>query len=242
MHGFGPNSAGEAIVISTNVDALNFTGESKTGATIMRRAAEGVRLVSFELGGKNAAVVFADCDFDKAVEGVARSSFFSTGQVCLCSERVYVERPIFHKFVAVLAERALALRPGGDAAKLQGPQAGGFYVQPTIWTGLGQNARCMQEEVFGPVCHVMPFDDEEEAVALANDSRYGLAACLWTTNLTRAHRMAALIEVGTVWLNTWFLRDLRTPFGGAKLSGIGREGGKHSLDFYSEIRNVCLKL
>lgn len=280
VHGFGPKSAGEAIVTSTAIDALTFTGESKTGATIMRQAAEGVRPVSFELGGKNAAVVFADCDFDKAVEGVARSSFFSTGQVCLCSERVYVERPIFQKFVAALAEQAAAFRPGdpwdpqtrlgplisqahrdkvlsyyqlaraegaevvtgGAAVNLPGPQAGGFFVQPTIWTGLDQNARCMQEEVFGPVCHVMPFDDEDEAVALANDSSYGLAACLWTTNLMRAHRMAALIEVGTVWLNTWFLRDLRASFGGAKLSGIGREGGGYSLDFYSEIRNVCLKL
>jgi aminomuconate-semialdehyde/2-hydroxymuconate-6-semialdehyde dehydrogenase len=280
VHGYGPNSAGEAIVTSKQVDALTFTGESKTGATIMRQAADGVRPVSFELGGKNAAIVFADCDFDKAVEGVERSSFFSTGQVCLCSERVYVERPIFDKFVAALAERARKLRlgdpwdpetrlgplisathrdkvlsyyqlaraegaevvTGGDAGDLPGRNAGGFYVQPTIWTGLRQDARCMQEEVFGPVCHIMPFDGEDEAVALANDSQYGLAACLWTTNLSRAHRLAARINVGMVWLNTWFLRDLRTPFGGAKLSGIGREGGRHSLDFYSEIRNVCLKL
>ena len=280
VHGFGPNSAGEAIVTSAGVDALTFTGESGTGATIMRQAAEGVRPVSFELGGKNAALVFADCDFDKAVEGVARSTFLNTGQVCLCTERVYVERPIYARFVEALAQRARAMRlgdpwaegtqmgplvsqghrekvlsyyalardegaevvAGGGIAELPGAQAGGWYIEPTIWTGLAQDARCVQEEVFGPVCNIMPFDDDAEALALANDSRYGLACAVWTSNLTRAHRLAGCIEVGLVWLNTWFLRDLRTPFGGAKLSGLGREGGRHSLDFYSELKNVCIKL
>ena len=280
VHGFGPGSAGEAIVTSSGVDGLTFTGESKTGATIMRQAAEGVRPVSFELGGKNAALVFADCDFDKAVEGVARSSFLNTGQVCLCTERVYVERSIFDRFVEALAARARAMRIGdpwaegttmgplisqghrekvlayydlaraegaevvlgGGVPDMGGEQAGGWYIEPTIWTGLSQGARCIQEEVFGPVCHVMPFDDEAEAVTLANDSKYGLACSIWTTNLVRGHRLAGAIEVGLVWLNTWFLRDLRTPFGGAKLSGLGREGGRHSLDFYSELRNVCVKL
>lgn len=280
VHGFGPGSAGEAIVASKGVDAITFTGESRTGATIMRQAAEGVRPVSFELGGKNAALVFADCDFEKTVEGIARSTFLNTGQVCLCTERVYVQRPIYDRFVAALAERARAMKlgdpwdqqtqlgpliskghrekvlsyyqlakqegatvvVGGGAAQMSGAQAGGWYIEPTIWTGLAQTSRCMQEEVFGPVCNIIPFDDDDEAVALANDSRYGLAASIWTSNLTRGHRLAGLIEVGLVWLNTWFLRDLRTPFGGAKLSGLGREGGRHSLDFYSEIRNVCVKL
>ena len=280
VHGFGADSAGEAIVCSRGIDALTFTGESTTGATIMRQAAEGVRPVSFELGGKNAALVFADCAFDETVDGVARSTFLNTGQVCLCTERVYVERPIYERFVEALAARARKLRTGdpwnsktqlgplisnqhrekvlsyyrlareegaevvtgGGIPQLDGPWAGGWYIEPTVWTGLSQTARCMQEEVFGPVCHVMPFDDEEEAVRLANDSAYGLAAAIWTTNLARAHRLASRIEVGLVWLNTWWLRDLRTPFGGSKLSGIGREGGKWSLDFYSELRTVCLKL
>jgi aminomuconate-semialdehyde/2-hydroxymuconate-6-semialdehyde dehydrogenase len=280
VHGFGPNSAGEAIVKNRGVNALTFTGESKTGATIMRQAADGVRPVSFELGGKNAALVFADCDFEKTVEGVARSTFLNTGQVCLCTERVYVERPIYERFVAAIAQKARAMRlgdpwdtetqmgpliscghrdkvmsyydlaraegaevmAGGGLADLPGDNAGGWYIQPTVWTGLAQNSRCMQEEVFGPVCNIIPFDTEEEAVHLANDSQYGLACAIWTSNLVRAHRLAGRIEVGLVWLNTWFLRDLRTPFGGAKLSGLGREGGRHSLDFYSELRNVCIKL
>jgi aminomuconate-semialdehyde/2-hydroxymuconate-6-semialdehyde dehydrogenase len=280
VHGFGPNSAGEAIVRSPGIDGLTFTGESRTGVAIMKQAAEGVRPVSFELGGKNAALVFADCDFDSAVDGVARSSFMNTGQVCLCTERVYVERRIYERFVTALAERARALRlgdpwdratqlgplisqdhrqkvlsyydlarregaevvSGGGAPDLPGANAGGWYIEPTVWTKLRPDARCQQEEVFGPVCAVTPFDDEDEAVRLANDSAYGLAASVWTTNLKRGHRLAGRIEVGLVWLNTWFLRDLRTPFGGSKLSGIGREGGRHSLDFYSELRNVCVKL
>lgn len=280
VHGFGAGSAGEAIVKSKGVDALTFTGESGTGATIMRQAAEGVRPVSFELGGKNAALVFADCVFDEAVEGVARSTFLNTGQVCLCTERVYVERPIYEHFVAALAAKARALRigdpwdattdtgpliseehrrkvlgyyelakaegaevhAGGEVPDLSGAQAGGWYIEPTVWTGIGQNARCMREEVFGPVCNIIPFDTEEEAVGLANDSDYGLACSIWTSDLKRGHRLAGVIEVGLIWLNTWFLRDLRTPFGGVKLSGLGREGGRHSLDFYSEPKNVCVKL
>lgn len=280
VHGFGPGSAGAAIVDHPDVDGITFTGESKTGATIMRNVADKVRPVSFELGGKNAALVFADADFDKAVAGVARSSFLNTGQVCLCTERVYVERPIFERFVAALAEQARALRPGdpldpettlgplisrqhrdkvlsyyalareegatvvtgGGVPALGGKLDNGCYVEPTIWTGLDQSARCLQEEVFGPVCHVMPFDTEEQAVELANDSRYGLASALWTSNLDRGHRLAAEIDAGLVWLNTWFLRDLRTPFGGMKLSGLGREGGRHSLDFYSELKNVCVQM
>jgi aminomuconate-semialdehyde/2-hydroxymuconate-6-semialdehyde dehydrogenase len=280
VHGFGPQSAGEAIVRSPGIDGLTFTGESRTGAVIMKQAAEGVRPVSFELGGKNAALVFADCDFDAAVDGVARSSFMNTGQVCLCTERVYVERPIYERFATAVAERARALRlgdpwdratqlgplisrehrqkvlsyyelaksegaevlAGGAAPELGGANAGGWYIQPTVWTNLRQDARCQQEEVFGPVCAIMPFDDDDEAVRLANDSKYGLAASIWTTSLKRGHRLAGRIDVGLVWLNTWFLRDLRTPFGGSKLSGIGREGGRHSLDFYSELRNVCVKL
>jgi aminomuconate-semialdehyde/2-hydroxymuconate-6-semialdehyde dehydrogenase len=279
VHGFGANSAGEAIVRSSKVNGITFTGESGTGATIMRQAADGVRPVSFELGGKNAAIVFADCDFEETVAGVARSSFLNTGQVCMCTERVYVERPIYEKFVAALTAHAKGMRVGDPWAKdtQLGPvisqkhrekilgymalareegaevmtgggihaaseSLGGWFIEPTVWTGLAQNSRCMQEEVFGPVCNVLPFDTEEEAVMLANDSKYGLVSAVWTSNLKRGHRIAAQIDVGIVWLNAWFLRDLRTPFGGTKLSGLGREGGHHSLDFYSELKNICVKL
>lgn len=280
VHGFGAGSAGEFLTTHPDIDAITFTGESKTGVTIMRAAAYTVKPVSFELGGKNAAIVFADADFEAAVAGTTRSVFSNCGQVCLCTERVYVERPIYERFVAALKQRAQALRIGwpDDASTEMGPlisrqhrdkvlsyyelarregaaivtgggvprfgdeRDAGAYVEPTILTGLPESAACVREEIFGPVCHVAPFDSEEQAVGMANDSDYGLAAAVWTTNLTRAHRVARQMRVGLVWVNAWYLRDLRTPFGGMKLSGIGREGGVHSLAFYSELTNVCIKL
>jgi aminomuconate-semialdehyde/2-hydroxymuconate-6-semialdehyde dehydrogenase len=279
VHGFGPDSAGEFLVSHPDVNAVTFTGESRTGAAIMRHCADTVKPVSFELGGKNSAIVFADCDFDEAVTGVAESTFLNTGQVCLCSERVYVERPIFEKFVAALKVRAEGLKAGwptekdttlgplisaqhrekvlryyklaseeggtivtgGGAPEFGDARDNGYYVQPTIITGLAEQAVCVQEEIFGPVCHVTPFDSEEEVVTMANDTKYGLAAAIWTSNLKRAHRVAPQMKVGITWVNCWFLRDLRTSFGGVGLSGIGREGGIHSLNFYSELNNVCIK-
>jgi aminomuconate-semialdehyde/2-hydroxymuconate-6-semialdehyde dehydrogenase len=280
VHGFGPDSAGEFLVSHPGVDAITFTGETVTGEAIMQRAAVGVRDVSFELGGKNPAVIFADCDLEATIEGIGRACFANTGQVCLGTERVYVERPIFDEFLAALKAKAESLTLGDphDAATTLGPLISlehrkkvlsyyeqahadgatlitgggipdmappytqGAWVEPTIWTGLSEDSAVVREEIFGPCCHVRPFDSEEEAVRLANDTPYGLATSIWTQNAARAHRVAAQITVGITWINCWFLRDLRTPFGGAKQSGIGREGGVHSLEFYTELRNVCLKL
>jgi len=280
VHGFGPGSAGEFLTQHPDVNAMTFTGESQTGAAIMKTVAASVKPVSFELGGKNAAIAFADCDFDETASGVAEAVFMNTGQVCLCAERVYVERPIFEQFVQALKRKAESLKIGSPLEKMTDlgplissqhrekvlsyyrlateegavavtgggvPQFGnsldhGFYVQPTIYTGLQESARCVKEEIFGPVCHVAPFDTEEEAVHMANDTKYGLAASIWTSNLKRAHRVAQEMNVGITWVNCWFLRDLRTPFGGVGLSGIGREGGVHSLNFYSELNNICVRL
>ncbi|HUN94519.1 MAG TPA: 2-hydroxymuconic semialdehyde dehydrogenase [Burkholderiaceae bacterium] len=280
VHGFGPDAAGEQLTRHDDVDAITFTGETRTGTAIMKAAADGIRDVSFELGGKNAGIVFADCDFDAAVEGIFRSAFMNTGQVCLGTERVYVERPLFARFVAALKARCEGVaygRPGdkgsnygplisqehrrkvlsyyakavaegatvvtgGGVPQMPGALAQGAWVQPTIWTGLPETASVVREEIFGPCCHVRPFDSEDEVVALANANRYGLSTTIWTENLKRAHRMAAAVEVGITWVNSWFLRDLRTPFGGSRQSGIGREGGVHSLEFYTELRNVCIKL
>jgi aminomuconate-semialdehyde/2-hydroxymuconate-6-semialdehyde dehydrogenase len=280
VHGFGPGSTGEHLTSHPLVDAITFTGETRTGTAIMKAAAEGVRDVSFELGGKNAGIVFADCDFDAAVDGIFRSAFLNTGQVCLGTERVYVERPVFERFRDALKARVEAVHYGrpGDPGSDYGPlisqehrdkvlgyyrlavaegatvvtgggvpplppalQAGS-WVQPTIWTGLRDDARVLREEIFGPCCHLSPFDSEDEVVALANDTVYGLSTTIWTRDLARAHRMAERVDVGITWINSWFLRDLRTPFGGSKHSGIGREGGVHSLEFYTETRNVCVKL
>ena len=280
VHGLGPDSAGEYLTQHPLVNGITFTGETRTGEAIMAAAAKGVRPVSFELGGKNAGIVFADCDFDKALAGITRSVFENCGQVCLGTERVYVERPIFDRFVQALKAKAEGLKmgdphapgvtlgplisaehkakvlsyyakareegavvvTGGGAASMGGALERGHWVQPTIWTGLPESSPIIREEIFGPCCHIQPFDTEEQVLAWANDTTYGLAASVWTTNLQRGHRMAAAVEAGLVWVNSWFLRDLRTPFGGAKQSGIGREGGVHSLEFYTELKNVCIKL
>jgi aminomuconate-semialdehyde/2-hydroxymuconate-6-semialdehyde dehydrogenase len=280
VNGFGPDSAGEYLTSHPKINAITFTGETGTGEVIMKAAANGARPVSLEMGGKNAAIVFADCDFDAAIEGTMRSVFANCGQVCLGTERVYVERPIFDRFVGALKNGAEGLKlgipedkstgmgplishehqskvlsyyelakkegatviTGGGRPDMGGDLNSGCWVQPTIWTGLPESARILKEEIFGPCCHISPFDTEEEVLQKANDNEYGLATAIWTKDVSRAHRVAQKMKVGLSWVNSWFLRDLRTPFGGAKQSGIGREGGVHSLEFYTELKNVCIKL
>jgi aminomuconate-semialdehyde/2-hydroxymuconate-6-semialdehyde dehydrogenase len=139
-------------------------------------------------------------------------------------------------------EEGATVVTGGGVPDMPGALAEGAWVQPTIWTGLPETASVVREEIFGPCCHIRPFDTEAEVVQLANDTVYGLSTTIWTINLSCAHRMAANIDVGITWINSWFLRDLRTAFGGTKQSGIGREGGVHSLEFYTETRNICVKL
>ncbi|MCO4759727.1 MAG: 2-hydroxymuconic semialdehyde dehydrogenase [Oceanospirillaceae bacterium] len=280
VHGFGGDSAGAFLTAHPDVDAITFTGETRTGEIIMRAASVGLRNISMECGGKNPGIVFADCDMDKAIEGTMRSAFVNCGQVCLGTERVYVERPIFEEFVQRLKEGVEKLKLGRpeDADVDFGPLVSqehkekvlsyyrtaveeganvvigggipdmgeelnsGAWVEPTIWTGLADDSRTVNEEIFGPCCHIRPFDTEEEVIELANDTDYGLAATVWTENTSRATRVAESMDVGLVWVNSWFLRDLRTAFGGAKQSGIGREGGVHGLEFYTELKNVCIKL
>ena len=280
VHGFGPGSAGAFITGHPGIDAITFTGETATGREIMKAASVNMKALSFELGGKNPAIVFADAAFEAAIEGTTRSVFANTGQVCLSSERVYVERPIYARFVDALKARAEAIvigRPegattqmgslisrehrdkvisyyelagtlgaevitGGGVPEFGDSRDNGAFVQPTVLAGLGEDTPIQKEEIFGPVCHVTPFDSEDEAIAMANDTDYGLASVVWTTDLSRGHRVSQAMEAGINWVNCWFLRDLRTPFGGIGLSGIGREGGQHALNFYSEQKNICIKL
>ena len=131
---------------------------------------------------------------------------------------------------------------GGERVSLSGRCAAGYFIEPTIIVGLDQNCRTNQEEIFGPVVSIMPFDTEEEAVSYSNSNAYGLSATIWTENLKRAHRVAHQIKSGIIWINCWLLRDLRTPFGGMKQSGVGREGGWEALHFFTETKNVCIKL
>ncbi len=277
VHGHGANAAGSFLVAHPGIDAVTFTGETRTGEAIMRSAAAGPRPVSLELGGKNPAIVFDDSDFEAAVAGTARSMFDNCGQVCLTTERIFVQRRIFDRFVEAVGARARALKAGdpmcpattlGPAiSKLQQDKILGFYertaragatvvagggsiampapfthgnwVQPTIWTGLPDDAEICQKEVFGPCAHISVFDDEDEVVERANTSDYGLAAAVWTRDPAKANRVAQRLESGTVWINCWRVRDERAAFGGFKRSGVGREGGVWSLDFYSNAKTIC---
>ena len=269
VNGTGPE-AGEPLATHPYVKAISFTGGTQTGRLITGLASPLLKKVSLELGGKNPSVVFADCDFERAVEGVARAAFFNTGQVCLCGSRVLVEASIHDAFVDALVAQAarwipeenlgslisaehrrkvegyvkLAREEGGRVAcggERAGPEGGAFFA-PTVITGLPIESRAAQEEIFGPVVSVHPFEDEEQALESANAVEYGLASSIWTNDLTRAHRVAARIESGMVWINTWNKRDLRVPFGGMKQSGVGREGGRYSLEFFSQDRNICVQL
>lgn len=277
--GRGKN-VGDLITQHQGVDAVTFTGASSTGQHIMKSVAQGVKPISFELGGKNAAIVFQDADLDKAVAGVVRSTFTNCGQVCLCTERVFVHRSLYAEFVEKLKLQAQQIKigypkedgvfigplvskvhqqkvlsyyqlaidsgaeiiVGGGVPIFNDERDNGCFIEPTIIAGLDDQHPINQQEIFGPICHISPFDDESEVIERANNTQYGLAAAIWTENLARAHRVAPQMEVGLVWVNTWFLRDLRAPFGGVRLSGIGREGGKHSLGFYSEPINICIKV
>ena len=279
VHGLGAE-AGQAISEHPEIEGVSFTGGTATGKIVAATAAPMFKKLSLELGGKNPSVVFADCDLEKAIPGVARAAFANQGQVCLCGSRILVERPIYDQFVEGFVAEVAKLQPGdpqdpatnfgalisqahrdkvegyaklareeggdvlhgGARPALSGDLAGGAFFEPTVVAGLGPDSRCATEEVFGPFASLHPFDTEEEALAIANGVRYGLASSVWTQDLTRAHRVAETIESGMVWVNTWLLRDLRVPFGGMKDSGVGREGGRHSLEFFSESRNICIQL
>jgi aminomuconate-semialdehyde/2-hydroxymuconate-6-semialdehyde dehydrogenase len=272
VHGYGPDSAGQALTENPDVDRITFTGESGTGRAIARAAAGNLTPVSLELGGKGANVVFADTDLDVAVEWSIKAIFTNTGQVCLAGSRLYVQRDIYDEFLGRFTQAAQAMVVGDpkDEATQIGPLAsqehyrkvlgyidtieseGGSIVTgglgesggvlPTIVTGLGQQACCSREEIFGPVAVVIPFDTEAEAIRLANDTRYGLNAMLFTDNVHRAHRVSAALRAGTVWVNCFFIRDLRAPFGGVGDSGIGREGGTFSREFFTEPKAVVMQI
>ncbi|MEU6592578.1 aldehyde dehydrogenase [Streptomyces sp. NPDC046881] len=270
VHGTGPAGAGEALVSHEGVDLVTFTGETRTGEAVMRAAADGVRAVSFELGGKGASIVFADADLDRAVSVAADAAFSNAGQICLAGSRLLVERSVYGRVVDLLVEKARHLRLGdpreprtevgplssqehhakvtghlrraaGEGAVLLAGQApDGWWVAPTVVVDAPSDAAICREEVFGPVLTVHPFDTEEEAVHAANATRYGLSAMVFTSRLARAHRVAGQLRAGNVWVNCFWVRDLRAPFGGFGRSGIGREGGGHSREFFTEAKTVVM--
>ncbi|HCZ36397.1 MAG TPA: 2-hydroxymuconic semialdehyde dehydrogenase [Cytophagales bacterium] len=279
VHGVGAK-AGQAIVEHPEIKAISFTGGTATGKIIAATAGPMFKKLSLELGGKNPNIIFADCDFEKAVATSIQSSFSNQGEICLCGSRIVVERPLYEKFVAAFKVRTQALVvgdpldektnlgaiasaahlnkvlsyielakkeggtiiQGGKQVKLSGRCAAGYFIEPTIITGLSYTCRTNQEEIFGPVVTLQSFKTEEEALRLANATQYGLAATVWTQDISKANRVAAKVESGIIWINCWLLRDLRTPFGGMKNSGVGREGGWEALRFFTETKNVCVQL
>ncbi|MEV4838400.1 aldehyde dehydrogenase [Nonomuraea sp. NPDC049486] len=269
VHGYGPDSAGQALTEDPRVDRVTFTGESATGRAITRAAAANLTPVSLELGGKGANLVFADADLDNAVHWSAEAIFRNAGQVCLAGSRLYVERAVYGEFLDRFVKKAESLRTGDpkDPATELGPLASeshfakvrsyvenapgtmltgglgdGWSVRPTVLADVDPSARHWREEIFGPVVVVQPFDTEAEAVTAANATRYGLNAMLFTENVNRAHRVSAALRAGTVWLNCFFIRDLRAPFGGVGDSGIGREGGDFSREFFTEPKAVVMQI
>tara|TARA_B100001113_G_scaffold351279_1_gene350031 strand:+ start:4944 stop:6359 length:1416 start_codon:yes stop_codon:yes gene_type:complete len=262
LHGLGPE-VGQPIVEHPRIAAISFTGGTATGRIVAATAAPMFKKLSLELGGKNATVILEDADLDTVVPGVVRAGFLNSGQICLCGSRVLVHASLYDAFVPRFVEAveafgigpvisanhrekvegylALALEEGGQI--LTGGTRGegtGFHLTPAVIAGLSPESRCATEEIFGPVVTVHAFETEEEALAIANGTEYGLAGSVWTGDPERGRRFAALMDTGMVWVNTWLHRDLRVPFGGVKHSGVGREGGEWSLGFFSEAVNICV--
>jgi aminomuconate-semialdehyde/2-hydroxymuconate-6-semialdehyde dehydrogenase len=277
VHGSG-EGAGAPLTSHPDVDLVSFTGGTATGAKVAEAAAPQFKKLSLELGGKNATIVFDDCDIEKTVDGVVRAGFLNSGQVCLCGSRILIQETIYDEFVkkfvaavesmkigdpsdeatelgalisaehlekvesyvALAGEEGGTLLTGGNPAMV-GEFEHGNWLAPTIIADLSTDSRCSREEIFGPVVTLHKFDSEDEAVAIANGTDYGLAGSVWTGEVAKGQRVAEKIHTGMVWVNTWLHRDLRVPFGGVKNSGVGREGGRWSLGFFSEPLNICLK-
>jgi aminomuconate-semialdehyde/2-hydroxymuconate-6-semialdehyde dehydrogenase len=276
VHGNGAVT-GNAIINYPSIKAISFTGSTAVGKHIAKTAAENLTKVSLELGGKNAAIVFADCDMDVTVKELVRASFSNQGEICLCSSRLLIEEGIYNtfkeKFIAetklwkvgnpllpTTKVGAIVSKPhfdkivnaintakqeggtllcGGSIVQLDGENQNGLFIEPTIFENLPNTCSINQEEVFGPVVTLQKFTTTAEAISLANNSSYGLSATIWSNDVAKANAVAAQVQAGVIWINCWLIRDLRTPFGGMKNSGIGREGGNEALRFFTEAKNVC---
>ncbi|MEN3792552.1 betaine-aldehyde dehydrogenase [Fulvimarina sp. MAC3] len=273
VQGFG--KVGAALTTHDLCAKVSLTGSVETGPKVYAAAAEGMRHVTMELGGKSPILVFDDASLEDAISGAMLGNFYSTGQICSNGTRVFVQRGIYDSFLERLAERTKAIKLGDPldpetqigpmvsfaqlekvkgylkSAKNEGARlvvgggipssekfADGAYVEPTVYADVTDEMTIAREEIFGPVMSVFPFETEEEALSRANSTPFGLAAGVFTNDLTRGHRVAKKLQAGICWINTYNLTPVEVPFGGVKKSGLGRENGKAAMEFYSQLKTV----
>lgn len=273
VQGYG--AVGASLITDDRVAKVSLTGSVPTGRKVYAAAAEGIRHVTMELGGKSPLVIFDDADLENAVSGAILGNFYSSGQVCSNGTRVFVQKGIKEAFLNRMAERLKGVKMGDpqDPDVNFGPMVSenqrnivmgyiekgvaegarlitggnlvdgdGFYIEPTVFADVTDDMTIAREEIFGPVLSVLDFDTEEEVLARANDTEFGLAAGVFTADLTRAHRMVAGFEAGTCYINTYNLAPVEAPFGGSKLSGVGRENSKAAIEHYSHVKGVYVAM
>jgi betaine-aldehyde dehydrogenase len=269
-------TCGAPLVAHPEVDKIAFTGSNVVGKAILKSAADSIKRVTMELGGKSPNIFFEDADFESAIDGALFGVFINQGEVCSCGSRILVQKSIYSKFVDAMVSKAETIKVGAplDRATKMGPLVSkeqydrvrsyqeigkgeaklvsgggrpkeldrGYYVEPTIFANVKNSDRIAREEIFGPVASVIPFEDEKDAVKIANDTPFGLAAAVWSRDIYRALRAVKAIRAGIVWVNHMQPTFVEAPWGGFKQSGYGRELGPWGVEEYLETKQVHINL